>query len=123
MPRPLTRPSAEPSFFKRHPTLVRSVLLGLTLAVSVLLGLVYATWALICRGSQCPSIEALADYTPHQTSKLYAIDGRFIAELGLEKRTLVTIDQIPQIVQDAFVVTEDKRFYRHSRIDWSRPFS
>src|SRR5438132_5129612 len=49
MPRPLTRPSAEPSFFKRHPTLVRSVLLGLTLAVSVLLGLVYATWALICR--------------------------------------------------------------------------
>jgi penicillin-binding protein 1A len=112
--------SAWRSFSKQHPVLVRSVLLGLTFFVFLVIGLLYASWALMCRGSQCPSIEVLVDYTPHQTSKLYAIDGRFIAELGLEKRTLVKLDEIPKIVQDAFVVTEDKRFYQHAGIDWHR---
>ena len=116
-------PPARPSFAKRHPTLVRSLLLGLTFVCSVGIGLLYASWALICRGNQCPSIEVLAEYTPKQTSKLYAIDGRFIAELGLEKRTLVKLDEIPKMVQDAFVVTEDKRFYRHAGIDWRRAMS
>ncbi|MDQ6717311.1 MAG: PBP1A family penicillin-binding protein [Gemmatimonadota bacterium] len=113
-------PSAWRSFKKRHPTLIRAVLLGLTFVVSLGIGLLYGSWALICRGNQCPSIEVLADYTPHQTSKLYAIDGRFIAELGLERRTLVKLDEIPKMVQDAFVVTEDKRFYDHAGIDFHR---
>src|SRR6476469_2295709 len=113
-------PSAWGSFVKQHRTLVRSVLLAVTFLIAIGIGTLYAGWALICRGSQCPSIEVLADYTPHQTSKLYAIDGRFIAELGLEKRTLVKLDEIPKIVQDAFVVTEDKRFYHHAGIDWHR---
>src|SRR3712207_7903865 len=43
------------------------------------------------RSGRCPSARALEDYTPGQTSKLYAVDGRFIAEIGAEKRTLVTI--------------------------------
>jgi len=107
-------------FHKRHPTLVRVVLLSLTFLVALGVGGAYATWALICRGNQCPSIESLAEYTPHQTSKLYAVDGRFIAELGLERRTLVKIDEIPKIVQDAFVNTEDKRFFQHAGIDWHR---
>jgi len=108
------------SFRQRHPTLVRAVLLTFTFLVALGAGTLYSSWALICRGNQCPSIEILAEYTPHQTSKLYAIDGRFIAELGLERRTLVKIDEIPKIVQDAFVATEDKRFYSHAGIDWHR---
>ena len=111
------------SFRKRHPTLVRAVLLALTFLVALGVGAIYSGWALICRGNQCPSIEILAEYTPHQTSKLYAVDGRFISELGLERRTLVKIDEIPKIVQDAFVATEDKRFYSHAGIDWHRAAS
>ncbi len=110
-------------FRKRHPTLVRAVLLSLTFLTALGAGAIYGSWALICRGNQCPSIEILAEYTPHQTSKLYAIDGRFIAELGLERRTLVKIDEIPKMVQDAFVSTEDKRFYQHAGIDWHRAAS
>jgi penicillin-binding protein 1A len=108
------------SFRKRHPTLVRAVLLTFTFFFALGVGALYSSWALICRGNQCPSIEILAEYTPHQTSKLYAVDGRFVAELGLERRTLVKIDEIPKIVQDAFVTTEDKRFFSHAGIDWYR---
>src|SRR5258706_4951691 len=108
------------SFRRRHPLVVRGFLLLLTFVIASLLGLAYGTWVLICRGSRCPTVEALNDYTPRQTSKLYAVDGRFIAELGNERRTLIKLDEIPQHVQQAFIVTEDKRFYSHAGVDWTR---
>ena len=110
------------SFRRRHPTLVRALLLLLTFGIASLFGVAFGSWALVCRGGQCPPVEALNDYTPRQTSKLYAVDGRFIAELGLERRTLVKLDEIPQTVQQAFVITEDKRFYSHAGVDWRRVF-
>lgn len=117
MPQP--KPRRE-RFRKRHPILIRVLLLTLTFFTAIGAGLAYGAWSLVCRGGQCPPVDALNDYTPRQTSKLYAADGRFIAELGLERRTLVKIDEIPANVQQAFVITEDKRFYRHAGIDWFR---
>jgi penicillin-binding protein 1A len=108
------------SFRSRHPILVRLVLLTGTFLAAAGAGLAFGAWALVCRGGQCPPVDALNDYTPRQTSKLYAADGRFIAELGLERRTLVKLDEIPPNVQQAFVIVEDKRFYSHAGIDWSR---
>jgi penicillin-binding protein 1A len=76
----------------------------------------------VCREGRCPSIDSLEDYTPRQTSKLYAVDNRFIAEIGLERRTLVKLGDVPKTLRDAFVITEDKRFYSHAGIDWRRVF-
>jgi len=112
--------STRPSWFARHPRLTRTLALGTTFGVAVGLGGAYGMWSLICRGNRCPSIEVLESYQPKQTSKLYAVDGRFVAELGLERRTLVRIADIPKVVRDAFVITEDKRFYRHGGIDYLR---
>jgi len=110
------------SFRRRHPSLVRVLGLVFVFFAASATGLAYGSWVLVCRGGQCPPVEELNDYTPRQTSKLYAADGRFIAELGLERRTLITLDEIPQNVQQAFVITEDKRFYSHAGIDWRRVF-
>ncbi|MBM3908647.1 MAG: PBP1A family penicillin-binding protein [Gemmatimonadetes bacterium] len=76
-----------------------------------------AGWLLVCRGDACPSISVLEKYNPRQTSKLYAADGRFVAELGLERRTLIPLEQIPKVLTAAFIITEDKRFFTHSGID------
>ncbi len=119
---PQSKSKRKDSFRKRHPTLIRALILGVTFSAALGFGVLYASWALICRSGGCPSIEVLDEYTPKQTSKLYAVDGRFISELGLEKRTLVKLSEIPLTVQNAFVVTEDKRFYSHSGIDWRRVF-
>jgi penicillin-binding protein 1A len=107
-------------FRQRHPRVVRGSLIGGAFAISFAIGLFYASWALVCRAGRCPAVEVLDEYTPRQTSKLFAADGRFIAEIGLERRTVVKLDQIPQIVRNAFVVTEDKRFYEHAGVDWQR---
>src|SRR5688500_6535337 len=110
--------STKLSFRKRHPTLMRGLLLGTTFLVAVGAGLMYASWALICRGSQCPTIESLAEYTPNQTSKLYAIDGRFIAEPGLERRTVGTYDELPDVVVAALGSHENQRDFSHAAHDW-----
>ena len=116
----MKKPSWFRQFTERNPKLVRIVLLSLTFGVAFGGGMAYASWALVCREGRCPPIQILDTYTPRQTSKVYAADGRFVAEVGLERRTLVKIAEIPKLVRDAFVLTEDKRFYRHAGIDWIR---
>ncbi len=106
-------------FVRRHPWtgwLAVLALFGGALGAGVL----GAAWMVICKDGRCPSIASLEAYVPKQTSKVYAADGRFITELGLERRTLIQLDQIPKHVQDAVVTTEDRRFYRHSGIDYYR---
>ena len=79
-------------------------------------------WTLVCDSGRCPAIDVLDTYQPRQTSKLYAADGTFITEIGLERRTLLKLSDIPKPVRQAFVTTEDKRFYMHHGIDWARVF-
>jgi penicillin-binding protein 1A len=105
---------------RKYPRAMRWLGYGATAVFALVVGFGSAAWSLVCRGRRCPSIDVLERYQPRQTSRLYAIDGRFVAELGVERRTLATLDEIPQVVKDAFVVTEDKRFYRHRGIDWFR---
>ncbi|WP_373064668.1 penicillin-binding protein 1A [Gemmatimonas sp.] len=101
--------------------------LGWLLVAGIFGGMVGAggllgAWGVICRDGRCPSIASLEQYVPRQTSKVYAADGRFITELGLERRTLVRLQDIPKHVRDAVVITEDRRFYSHSGIDYYRVF-
>ena len=107
-------------FRQRHPRFSRGLAVAAVFLTSFVVGLGYGAWALVCRSGACPSADVLDQYQPRQTSKLYAADGKFIAELGLERRTLLKIDQIPPLVRNAFVMVEDKRFYRHSGVDWLR---
>lgn len=52
------------------------------------------------------------------SSKIYDKDGNLVYEYGKEKRTNVTYDQIPKLVENAFLATEDARFYEHSGVDF-----
>ena len=96
---------------------LRYVLIASAIVATLSAGVFAAAWMFVCRSDKCPSISVLDKYRPRQTSKLFAADGRFVAELGLERRTLVPIEQIPKVLKTAFIITEDKRFYDHSGID------
>ncbi|MBL8977922.1 MAG: transglycosylase domain-containing protein [Gemmatimonadetes bacterium] len=91
---------------------IRSNLITTVLAVGMLgLGVVVAAWTRACANSACPSIASLVrEYDPAQASKVYAADGRLITDLGAERRTVVSLEQISPAAVAAFVVVEDKRF-------------
>ena len=51
---------------------------------------------------------------------VYDINGEIIATLGVEKRESVTYDQLPQVLIDAIIATEDSRFFQHNGVDLPR---
>ena len=51
---------------------------------------------------------------------IYDINGSIIAKLGTQKRESVSYDQLPQVLIDAIIATEDSRFYQHNGVDLPR---
>ncbi|MBO0439436.1 PBP1A family penicillin-binding protein [Candidatus Enterococcus ikei] len=51
------------------------------------------------------------------SSKLYDANNEVFEELGAEKREMIKPTDVPQLLKDAVVSVEDKRFYKHSGVD------
>ena len=51
---------------------------------------------------------------------LYDINGKEFAKLGSEMRDKVTYDELPEVLVDAIVATEDSRFFQHNGFDAPR---
>lgn len=64
-----------------------------------------------------PSHEQLAQYSPKTISRIYSGEGRLIDEFAQERRIFVPIQDIPDIVKEAFVSAEDQNFYIHKGYD------
>lgn len=57
-----------------------------------------------------------------QALRFFDSDGNLICVMGKEKRIWIGLDEIPKHTVDAFVASEDNRFYTHSGIDLYRIF-
>ena len=64
-----------------------------------------------------PNFTKIADYTPPLVTTVYAHDGQVLGYFSRERRFLVTFDEIPQHVRDAFLAAEDSGFYQHEGVD------
>jgi penicillin-binding protein 1A len=64
-----------------------------------------------------PNHEQLAQYTPPTISRIYSVEGRIIDEFAQERRIYAPIDEVPDLVKQAFISAEDKNFYTHDGFD------
>jgi len=64
-----------------------------------------------------PDHQQLEAYEPPVTTRLYAADGRLLAEYAKEKRIYVPITATPKRVINAFIASEDQRFFTHPGVD------
>jgi penicillin-binding protein 1A len=53
-------------------------------------------------------------------SEIFDMNGDLITTVGTEKRDYVNYDQIPPLMEEAILATEDNRFYKHNGIDLIR---
>jgi penicillin-binding protein 1A len=104
------------------PRIRSNILTGVVACVMLGIGAATGAWTRACTNNGCPSIARLDAFDPSQASKVYAADGRLITDLGLERRTVVTLSQISPAAVAAFVTVEDKRFFQHRGVDWVRLF-
>ncbi len=65
-----------------------------------------------------PSLEVLTDYRPKIPLRVYSAEGVLIGEFGEERRAIVTIEEIPDLMKRAILAAEDERFYQHTGVDY-----
>ena len=65
-----------------------------------------------------PSLEVLTDYRPKIPLRIYSAEGELIGEFGEEKRAVVKIQEVPQVMKAAILAAEDDRFYQHGGVDY-----
>ena len=98
---------------KRWILYVVSVVLGLAVVGALLgafvLALLYPT---------LPSLETLTDYQPKVPLRVVSAEGTLLGEFGEERRAVVTIRDVPQVMKQAILAAEDARFYQHGGVDY-----
>jgi len=90
-----------------------SVFLGLGV-VGALLG----AFVLALLWPTLPSLEALTDYQPKIPLRVVSTEGDLLGEFGEERRAIVTIRDVPDVMKQAILAAEDERFYQHGGVDY-----
>jgi len=65
-----------------------------------------------------PDVDSLREVQLQVPLRVYTRDGRLIAAIGEQRRIPVRYDQLPPKLIQAFLATEDDRFFRHHGVDW-----
>ena len=97
---------------------VGRVAFAMLLLGSIAIGALAGT--LFVYSSDLPQIRALEDFRPDIVTELYADDGQIIGGFALQRRILLTYEQIPPVLKDAILTTEDQHFEEHWGVDFTR---
>ena len=95
----------------------RIILLWWILIVAPVLavaGLLVIVWAF----ADIPSIEELENPDSKLATQVIAEEGEILTTYHIENRTFVSYDELAPSLVQAAVATEDKRFYKHSGVDF-----
>ena len=87
------------------------LLLGASAIFGVMVGL------LLVFSINLPQISELERYHPSTTTDLYDIHGKVFGSFALERRIVVTYDDIPPVLRDAILSVEDKNFEHNGGIN------
>ena len=97
---------------KKTKTIILSSILVLGIAVVSLI-LVFALYIIITS----PNFDRDELYSKESTVLYYSDGVTELARVGAEDRVLVTYDELPQVLVDAIIATEDSRFFQHKGMD------
>ena len=98
---------------------MKKVLLTITAVIGLLVALGIAGLAglYFWASRDLPGFTRIADYRPALTTTILARDGSVIGHLYRENRFLISLDDMPKILPQAFLAAEDAEFYEHEGIN------
>ena len=83
----------------------------------VLAIVIFAIFALLYLEINLPEIDSLENIQYQIPLKIYSADHHLIAEYGEKRRHPVAFDQIPKLLIQGLLATEDQRFFEHAGVD------
>ncbi|MES2025394.1 MAG: penicillin-binding protein 1A [Pseudomonadota bacterium] len=112
--------STEPKSPKRAPNLALRISLGVIGLIAGLgvIGALILFFALAMAYPNLPALDSLTDYRPKIPLRIFSADNVLIGEFGEERRNLVHIKEIPDIMKKAVLAIEDDRFFEHGGVDY-----
>lgn len=99
---------------KKH----RDLTMKIALATSILGVTVLDSWLVTCGFGGCPTPRQIQTYEPDEGGRIFDRDGKLMGRLTIVRRLNVPIAQVPVHLRQAFIATEDRRFYKHHGVDW-----
>ncbi|PIB24796.1 penicillin-binding protein [Amylibacter kogurei] len=87
------------------------------LTLGAILGVATIAAVFMAYGRDLPDHDSLAGYEPATISRVYAVDGRVMDEFASERRLFTPVEEMPDILKNAFISAEDKNFYNHKGYD------
>ena len=96
----------------------RDAALKTALAISILGVIALDAWLATCGFNGCPTARQIQTYRPDEGGRIYDRNGALIGRLAIVRRLNVPVTQVPVHVRQAFIATEDRRFYKHKGVDW-----
>ena len=91
------------------------LLLGLLTGALAAGALAFVVWLF---SPELPSIDVLKDVHLQTPLRVYARDGRLMAEFGEKRRIPLRLEKIPPAMVQAVIAAEDERFFQHPGVDW-----
>ena len=98
--------------------LIDRVALAFLLLCSIALGA--AAGLLFVYESDLPEIRQLETYRPNVVTEIYADDGQLVGSFALQRRILMTYEQLPKVLYNAVTAIEDQHFEDHWGVDFPR---
>jgi penicillin-binding protein 1A len=88
------------------------------LVVLALLGGLAAAGVYYAISSKLPDVQSLKQVELQEPMYVYASDGRLMAVYGETRRYPIQMKDVPERLKQAFLATEDARFYEHGGVDY-----
>ncbi|QIM69181.1 penicillin-binding protein 1A [Basfia succiniciproducens] len=88
-----------------------------TLLTIVILGCVAGGLLYFHIKSQLPDVQSLKTVELQQPMQIYTADEKLIGEVGEQRRIPVKLENVPKMLINAILATEDSRFYEHHGLD------
>ena len=89
---------------------------GLVLGLCVF-GVGLVAIAILVTYPKLPSLDSLQHYQPKMPLTIYSADGEVIGIYGEQRREFTKIGDFPEVLRNAVIAAEDKRFYQHWGVD------
>ena len=113
-----TPPDSSNSGQQRHPAVRLALMFLVFLAGLGIIGMLILVFALTLAYPNLPDLDSITSYRPKIPLRVFSADNVLLGEFGEERRSVMQLKDIPEVMKKSLLAIEDDRFYEHGGVDY-----